>query len=506
VEILGKKINSFDSFINKNTLIVLFLIILIGLFLRGYKSVDRYVYAHDSDLYSWIVKDIVVNKHIRLIGQLTSTPGIFIGPIFYYSLVPFFLVANMDPVAGVIFGQVLAVFTILSFYYIFSKIVNKIVGLVAAFIQAVFISRVINDTWIVPTVTSTLWEVWYFFVLYMLFKGRFWVLPILGLLVGTIWHINFALAPSLLAVPVAIFLSKKLPTVENIAMGFLGLLIPSIPLFLFEAKHNFSQSRALIASFTASQGGGTGIDKLQHVLYQVVGNFSSVFFYPYRAGFWIGLISLIIFLVFSGYFIKKKTGDLKLLIVVLSWIFGVIFFFSVSSKIISEYYFANLNTLFICLFIIILSALYTVYKRGKIIVLLILCLFLLNGFLYVLDDDHYYTQTNYLSRKETVRYIAEDSRKKGYPCVSVTYITTEGNNVGFRYLFYLENLHVNQPISGSPVYNIVIPSKFAADYIKAKFGDIGVIPPEENLDKSKVKYSCSGLNSNLTDPLFGYTE
>src|SRR5690349_21441940 len=105
---------------------MLFIILLIGLFLRGYKVIDRFQFAHDGDLYSWMVKDVVVDHHIRLIGQITSTPGIFIGPIFYYSIIPFFMLTKMYPLGVVYFGLLLSMITLVSYYYIFSKSFGKV--------------------------------------------------------------------------------------------------------------------------------------------------------------------------------------------------------------------------------------------------------------------------------------------------------------------------------------------------------------------------------------------
>lgn len=75
--------------IHKNRkFLILGFIILLGLFFRTYKVVDNLSFAHDSDLYSWIAKDIIVDKHFRLIGQLTTAPGIYIGGLFYFLLFP----------------------------------------------------------------------------------------------------------------------------------------------------------------------------------------------------------------------------------------------------------------------------------------------------------------------------------------------------------------------------------------------------------------------------------
>ena len=97
-------------------------ILVLGFFLRIYKLEELFLYGHDQDLASWFVKDVVINKHLRLIGQETSTQGIFIGPIYYYFLIPFYLVFDMDPIAGTVAITTLGLFSIFSFYYVFKKI------------------------------------------------------------------------------------------------------------------------------------------------------------------------------------------------------------------------------------------------------------------------------------------------------------------------------------------------------------------------------------------------
>src|SRR3989344_7799378 len=144
----------------RQTLFVLPAILLVSLFFRTYQIVERYRYGHDAELFSWIVKDIVVNHHPRLIGQLTSAPGIFIGPLFYYMLVPFFLLSKMDPIGVTILGIIVGILTILSYYFVLSKLFNKTAGLIAGFLHAFLLSIVGFDRWIVPTLPTKLWAIW----------------------------------------------------------------------------------------------------------------------------------------------------------------------------------------------------------------------------------------------------------------------------------------------------------------------------------------------------------
>lgn len=99
---------------------------------------ERFEFAHDGDLYSWIVKDILVDQHIRLIGQLTSAPGIFIGGLFYYLLIPFFLLFNRDPIGVIFFSVITGLSTMLSYYFVFIKLFKKEAGFIWILVVVLF--------------------------------------------------------------------------------------------------------------------------------------------------------------------------------------------------------------------------------------------------------------------------------------------------------------------------------------------------------------------------------
>ncbi len=492
--------------ITSSTKFLIIAILLLNIFFRSYQAVERYGYAHDADLFSWIVKDIIDNKHLRLVGQLTSSPGIYIGPLYYYLLVPFFLITNMDPVGAILFSIVLGVVTAISFYWIFKKLYNPTTGLVALFVQSVMLSRIGPDRWIVPTITSSLWEVWFFYCIVSILRANFSVLPLLGLLVALIWHINFSLAPILITIPLAVALSGKFPKVKQLFLGMVAFLVSSIPLFVFEYKHGFNQLKSLIASFSVDQGGGSGWEKFDLVIKKVSDNISYIFFYPSRDfNYYFNVGMLLLPFVVAICLLKNKRFEKRLYLVFFVWLVSMVGFFSISTKLVSEYYFSNLNILYVSSFVLLLSWLISYSKKTKLLSIGIMLVILVRSLSYmILNNEH--NGMGYQERKMIASFITSDSRSKGWPCVSVSYITKPGENVGFRYFFYLNKLHVNQPISGSPNYTIVIPQGLAPDDIDQSFGAVGVITPSGEYDLGKVKYSCSGQNSNLTDPLFGYVK
>ena len=482
---------------------ILLAILALGLFLRVYKPAQLFLYSHDQDLAGWIIKDIVVNGHPRLIGQLTSTQGIFIGPLFYYLLIPFYLAFNMAPIGGVVLVSLLGLFSIFSFYWVFSKVFNERTGLIAAFLYAVSFYTVFNDREVVPTMPVIVWSVWYFYAISLLLKGRQKLAyPILGILLGLIWHLNVGLVLLAPLIPVAQWLSRKKLKPRPLILGFFALFITSLPLFAFEARHNFSQTKALFRAFTTDQSAIiSGADKLGRTIHLASKNLTG-FIWGSLINISFETLLVLVLFVFAILVIKRAISK-NLAQIMSLWLFIYVLFFSLYSKVLSEYYLNGMMVAWIA--ILALGVAYLTgrkrLKRWGRYALFVFAAINLYRF-FTLDIN----RSGYLERKATVAEIKRDAKARGFPCVAVSYITDPGYDLGYRYLFWLEGLHVNRPKSGSPVYTIVFPLKpiFRED---KTFGALGLIYPDYGrYTREKVRESCSGENSNLTDPMFGYTQ
>jgi 4-amino-4-deoxy-L-arabinose transferase-like glycosyltransferase len=490
---------------NRSLLILLF----VSFFFRIYNFQELFYYGHDNDLAGWIIKDVVENRHLRLIGQETSTSGIFIGPLFYYLQIPFYLLTGMDPIGATFLVAFLGTFAVWSIYYVFGKIWNTRIGYMGAFIYALSFSTIFTDREVVPTMPVMLWTIWYLYGLWLLMNGKqrqSWIL--LGLLLGLIWHLNFALVLVLPLILIAFLLQKRKEKQHIFIDGkglFFGLLIlgiTSLPLVIFEFRHDFQQTNALLNALTTDQhdivSGYEKFARTFHLASKNVANllFGSVFDIRYE-------ITHIIVLLLGAFLLFKNKVDRRMGSVMYLWIVLFITFFSLYSKILSEYYLNGATIIYIAICAILLSTLFSSMKWryvGWVLITLFAAINMYRFFSVTIN------KSGYVHRKAVVQAINKDALEKGYPCISVSYITDPGNNLGYRYFFWLENMHVNQPDSGSPVYTIVFPLKpiFKEDQ---SFGAIGLIYPDYNrYNVESVKESCSGQNSNLTDPMFGYTE
>ena len=340
---------------NNKVKIILFSILILSFLLRLYNFRSYYVFSHDQDLASWIIKDILVNGHLRLIGQETSSQGVFIGALFYYLQIPFYLFGRMSPLSAVFLPVILGVFATYSLFFVFSKIANIKLGLIAAFIYAVSALIVFVDREVAPTMPVMLWTMWYLYSLFLIYKSKYLKGFVLNIfLIGLIWHLNPSLILLTPLVLVAFLFSKKkidkvtIFNVKAILIGFLVLFLTSLPLIFFEFRHDFSQTKAVILSLTTKkdfiQGTSTGFAKFDRVMQLVNKNTISIFskhHFIHPSIVFILLISLLY------YFIKIKKINLFLSTTFILWLGLYIVFFSLNSKNPSEYYFNGMNIIWI---------------------------------------------------------------------------------------------------------------------------------------------------------------
>ena len=357
-----------------------------------------------------------------------------------------------------------------------------------------------TDREVVPTEPTFLWTIWFFYVLWLIYKGRQKLgFLISGVLLAFVWHISLGLITIAPLLPLALAFSRKKLSIKWLIVSVGIFLFLSTPLLLFELRHNFQQTKAVFVSLTTDNnyiaGTATGLGKLDRVFQLVNINsrrlISGDIFTIHGKWYFYTLVFLFLYLIYK----KKISYPLGILMFI--WVFLIILFFTKSSINVSEYYLNGINVIWI----IVLSLSTIEFKTFGKIFLFIFCLVNLYIFFTIPIN-----QSGYLQRKSIVGFIKSDALERGYPCVSVSYITSPGNNFGYRQFFYLANLHVNQPKSGSPVYSIVFPHSMV-DKIDKSFGALGLVLPDyKKYNMSDVYKSCEGDNANLTEPMFGFTK
>jgi len=434
-----------------------------------------------------MVKDMLVDHHFRLIGQQTSEPGIFIGPLFYYSLIPFYLLGGMDPAASVAFSWLIGLISMLSLYYVMRKIHGYKPALISTLIYAVSFLIVITERDVVPTTPVMLWTIWAYYAIHRR------NINLMAVLLGLVWHLNLALVLLTPLFAISIFSDIKHLKVNKFITPVIIFVLLSLPLIIFETRHSFIQSNALISSLVSIESKSS--PNLLHTLSYAAKNINNLFYFDNHLP---QFLLLIVFIALAFWLTIAKKVPPHFFWLVLGWQILFLTFFTLHPINLSEYYLNGMNIIWI-----IIAGL----SLANLPLLINFCILVLFAYLNIYSFfSSPVNKVGYLYKKALISYIKLDSLAHGYPCISISYMTNPGYELGYRYFFYLAGLHVNQPSSGSPVYTIVFPHPRANELDKT-FGALGVVDPNYSQYRPEtVKITCSGQNSNLTDPMFGFTK
>lgn len=484
----------------KNPVFALIIIVTIGIFFRTFNFSKGFSFAHDQDLYSWIAKDIIVNKHLRLSGQVTSVDGVFIGPAYYYLMAITYAIFKMNPLSAIFPLTIIGVVNILSFYWIFKRYFGIKVGLIGSFIVAISYGMAYFDKWSVPTQPTITWCIWFLFVILEFSRGRLKFLWLYALLVGFLWNVHIALLP-ILPIPILVYftspgkLKEKFAKIKfkQIVLALMIFVVVNSPFFVFEIKHNFSQVKSTIAAMKMKTSGPTGLQKLYKIIDASGREFQQRLIFGWE-GTNVKSLWLIFILIFA-FLILKNVLKLPEILGICAWIFLILWAQFSSKKVVSEYYFTNLLPI-----LILLLSLFFGQVNTKIMYALCGVYLFVNGYWLISRSN---MDIGYFYRKQTVDFIRDHAQKNNYPCIAINYIADPGFGVGFRYLFWYEGVSLIKPNNRTPIYNIVIPWQVSESEISAHFGRFGIISPKkiENIDPA----ICQDTKYVL-DPLLGYTE
>lgn len=124
---------SIISFIKSNKeRILLIIILLLGAYLRLYKISQYMTFLGDEGRDVLIVKRMIVDHKFTLLGPTASVGGFFLGPIYYYFMLPFLWAWQLDPTGPAV---MVALFGIATIYLVY-RLGREMFGQYAAFVAS----------------------------------------------------------------------------------------------------------------------------------------------------------------------------------------------------------------------------------------------------------------------------------------------------------------------------------------------------------------------------------
>ena len=340
------------KWIKENRWEALFLavVLVVAAFFRLYRISEYMTFLGDEGRDAIIVRRLIVDLDLILIGPGTSIGNMYLGPLYYYLIAPSLLLANFSPVGPSIFVALLGVVTCVFVWFVTREWFGKL----AAGIALVFYSIspvVINysrSSWnpnIMPFFALlciySVWKLWFFYIKNSESSSKnniFYWLMILGVSFAFVLQSHYL---GLLLAPVlgffwilTFFRIKNLNKIINRKTVFrnfrrfslygLGLfLLLMLPLLIFDIRHGWINSSAIKTFFlerqtTVSARPWNAVPKIfpisQKIITRLIANVNEVFGKWATIVLWSGVLLVISRFLGSGLKEKKNSAFFLLFI------------------------------------------------------------------------------------------------------------------------------------------------------------------------------------------------
>ncbi len=205
-----------------------------------------------------VVKHMIVDHKLTLLGPTASVGGFFLGPIYYYFMLPFLWAWNLNPVGPAIMVALFGIATVFLVFKVGKEVVNSWVGLIAASLYA--LSPVVitysRSSWnpnLVPFFSLLL-----MYLLWLVIEKKrtsylIWIGIVLG--IGIQLHYLFLFLFVVTGIWF-IFHNKEISMLRSVPLVFIGFLIGYSPFLAFELRHGFPNTQSILRFVLAGKDTG----------------------------------------------------------------------------------------------------------------------------------------------------------------------------------------------------------------------------------------------------------
>lgn len=237
-------------FYRQKEYIFLLLILCIAAYLRLWRISEYMTFLGDEGRDALVVKRMIVDHDFTLLGPTASVGGFYLGPIYYYLMLPFMWLWSLDPTGAAVMVALFGIATVLAVYLLSKEIFDEYAGYISASLYAVspLVIAQSRSSWnpnIVPFFATVL-----VYLLWIIYKNRntsllFWVGLMLG--IGIQLHYLFIFLYVLVVIwMLVLYRLDVIISVRNYLGGIAGLLIGASLFLLFELRHGFPNTQSII--------------------------------------------------------------------------------------------------------------------------------------------------------------------------------------------------------------------------------------------------------------------
>ncbi len=223
------------------------IILLLAAFLRFYRLPEYLQFLGDEGRDVLVVKHMIVDHQWTLLGPTASVGGFYTGPIYYYFMIPFLWVFQLDPVGPAVMAALFGLATIALIYYFTKLFVSDRAAIIAAFLAAISpkminISRFSWNPNPIPFFTLLV-----FLFLFLASQKRRHVFTLLaGVFLGILYQLHYT---DLILFPVVAVTTLLIFPFRRAILSWLfltaGFVLGNSPFLLFEIRHGFPNTKTV---------------------------------------------------------------------------------------------------------------------------------------------------------------------------------------------------------------------------------------------------------------------
>lgn len=427
---------------NKTEVFIFLLIILIASFLRFYRLPEYMTYLGDEGRDSLMIKRILVEKDIPLIGPPSSVGNVYLGPLYYYMMtIPMFFFW-LNPIAAVFMVASIGVLSVGLIYCLSREWFGKWAAVISSFLYAVsFVTVTYSRSSWNPN-PAPFFALLAFLGLHLARRRKnFLWFALTGVSLSAAIQMHYL---ALLLLPVFFILwlfeifsdsrKKYKYFIIGTIKAILTFLIIISPLIIFDFKYNFINFRGLKALFVG-EGGSLGVS-IVNIPQQLALLYSEKLIGRYIAGenlMMTILISILVLiplfiLIINWYKTKKFNQDWPIL-TCLIWLIVGLLGLTFYKQAIYDHYLGFLSPVPFLLLGGIIDLIKSKWQWGVAIII-----FLILVFLNIQKSWLFTTPSNQLQRtKDIVHYVIREANNEPF-----NFALIAKRNYDSAYQFYLD--------------------------------------------------------------------
>lgn len=240
---------------DRSLTIIAVLVVAAGFFLRFLPFPDTIIYEWEQGRDAWVMKDMIVERHMPLIGPRVAIENFHLGPLYYYVLSVFYALFQLDPVAIGYAAIVAYGVTVGSVYIVTKKMMGTVYALtsLSLYVSSHYFVLMDRVMWNVSFVIAL--SFWTIYSLYRTWQGSNRWIVAFGVFMGLFTHVHITGIFFIPLMVVTLYLRKRPVSLQHVVLGTVACFIFLIPVALYEFTSGYQNMQAFTSFITQSGEG-----------------------------------------------------------------------------------------------------------------------------------------------------------------------------------------------------------------------------------------------------------